>query len=38
MLSVGMWCLAALHLPSLVLGGSPHVISFREVAFAEFLV
>ena len=32
-LSVGMWCLAAPHLPSLVLGGSPHKI-FCEVPFA----
>ena len=37
-LSVGMWCLAAPHLPSLLLGGSPHEISFREMPFAVSLV
>ena len=35
--SVGMWCLAALHLPGLLLGGSLHEISFREVPFEESL-
>ena len=35
---VEMWCLAAPHLPSLFLGGSPHKFSFREVPFAVSLM